>query len=104
MNVGSKVASVNGVSVILNEPVKIINNNTMVPLRFISDSIGAAVSANGTILLSNNNSKTMYDINLPILVSGNYVRNLTNTDFLQLVVVDFFYNPSTKTVSQYDFF
>ncbi|WP_419875245.1 copper amine oxidase N-terminal domain-containing protein [Candidatus Pristimantibacillus sp. PTI5] len=105
MNVGSKVASVNGVSVILNEPVKIINNNTMVPLRFISDSIGAAVSsANGTILISNNNSKTMYDINLPILVSGNYVRNLTNTDFLQLVVVDFFYNPSTKTVSQYDFF
>lgn len=104
MNVGSKVASVNGVSVILNEPVKVINNTTMVPLRFISDSLGAGVSsANETILISNDNSNTIYDNNLPILVSGNDVRNLTDTDYLQLKVVDFFYNTSSKKVREYDY-
>ncbi|QJD87282.1 copper amine oxidase N-terminal domain-containing protein [Cohnella herbarum] len=105
MVVGSKIARVNGVTVILSEPVELINNTTMVPLRFIVDCLGASVSsAEGIIHISNNNSSTMYDIDLPVQVTGNYVVNLRGEEFLELNIVDFFYDPITKKVSEYDFY
>lgn len=43
MHIGSKNATVNGQSVILDEPPAIINGRTMVPLRFVSEALGAQV-------------------------------------------------------------
>lgn len=36
-------ALVNGRRVVLDEPARLINGRTMVPLRFVSESLGAAV-------------------------------------------------------------
>ncbi|BBI33339.1 stalk domain-containing protein [Cohnella abietis] len=104
MSKGSKIARVNGISVILKEPVSVVNNTFMAPLNFITDSLGAGLSsANGTILISNDYKQTMYNIDLPISVSGNYVSNLTGTDYLELIIVDFFYDPKAKKVNEYDY-
>ncbi|MGF7046493.1 hypothetical protein J2T13_000969 [Paenibacillus sp. DS2015] len=43
LKIGSKQAMVNGVSVQLTEAPKVINNNTFVPLRFVSEALGAKV-------------------------------------------------------------
>ncbi|MFD0712399.1 copper amine oxidase N-terminal domain-containing protein [Paenibacillus sp. GCM10027626] len=43
LKVGSKQAKVNGTAVTLQMPAQLINGNTMVPLRFISESLGADV-------------------------------------------------------------
>jgi hypothetical protein len=42
--IGSTIASVNGRSVALDVPAQIVNGRTMVPLRFISESLGAEVN------------------------------------------------------------
>ncbi len=59
LQIGSKVAYCNGNQVLLQTPGKIVNGNTMVPLRFVSEALGAAVDWNKetqTItILSNNN-------------------------------------------------
>lgn len=43
-SIGSKQATVNGREQALDIPAQIINNRTMVPVRFISESLGAKVS------------------------------------------------------------
>ena len=43
IKIGSKTANVNGVSMVMNIPAKIINNKTMIPLRFVSSSVGLEV-------------------------------------------------------------
>lgn len=40
---GSRTATINGRTVSLNEPVSMINNRTMVPIRFVSEALGARV-------------------------------------------------------------
>lgn len=47
MAIDSNKALVNGKQIILDISPKIINNRTMVPLRFISESLGAEVTWNG---------------------------------------------------------
>lgn len=41
--IGNKLASVNGLSITLDVPPRIINSRTLVPLRFVSESFGADV-------------------------------------------------------------
>jgi len=43
IKIGSKNATVNGVSKTMSIPAKIINNKTMIPLRFVSESVGLDV-------------------------------------------------------------
>ncbi|MBE0450856.1 MAG: hypothetical protein IBX70_08415 [Clostridia bacterium] len=45
--IGNKLASVNGLSVTLDVPPKILNERTLVPLRFVSESFGADVGWDG---------------------------------------------------------
>lgn len=42
--INSKVSKVNGVLKALDVPARIIDNNTMVPVRFVSEALGASVS------------------------------------------------------------
>ena len=46
--VGSRTATVNGKNVSLDVPAKIVNSRTLVPLRFVSESLGAQVDWNNT--------------------------------------------------------
>lgn len=47
LQVGNPVASRNGVSVALDQPPVIVGGRTLVPLRFVSEALGAAVGWNG---------------------------------------------------------
>lgn len=60
LKVGSKTASVNNRNVSLDAPAQILNGATMVPVRFVSETLGAQVDWNGlsqvvTITTSNRN-------------------------------------------------
>lgn len=101
LQLNSKIANINGVTVILGEPAKIVNGTTMVPLRLISESLGATVTteSDNSISIWNTKNSTMYENNLPILISGNFVRNLSKSDMLSLQIVDFYYNTTEKKVS-----
>lgn len=46
--IGSKVASVNGTSTALEQPVIIVAGNTLVPVRFVAEQLGLQVEWNGT--------------------------------------------------------
>jgi outer membrane protein TolC len=53
--IDSVFASINGSRVVLDEPAHIVNDRTVVPLRFISEALGADVQwdgANRTVLIS----------------------------------------------------
>ena len=57
LTVGSRQAAVNNLPTLLDVPAFTINGRTMVPLRFISEALGAGVqwlSANDTILINSN--------------------------------------------------
>lgn len=43
MQIGNNVAFVNGQSVSLDVPPQIINGRTLVPIRFVSENLGAEV-------------------------------------------------------------
>ena len=56
LRVGSAIANVNGEKYTLDSPPVIVNGNTMVPVRFISDQSGATVEWNDstkTVYISN---------------------------------------------------
>ncbi|GGO00806.1 stalk domain-containing protein [Saccharibacillus kuerlensis] len=48
LTIGSKSATVNGSSVTLDVPARVVNGSTVVPLRFISESLGQGVNWNAT--------------------------------------------------------
>lgn len=55
LRLGDKIAKKNGAEIMLDAPPKVIDGTTMVPLRFISESLGAKVEydkANNRILIS----------------------------------------------------
>ena len=59
LTVGSRQAAVNGAPEMLDVPAFTINGRTMVPLRFISEALGAGVqwnAANATILINSGGS------------------------------------------------
>jgi phosphate transport system substrate-binding protein len=43
LTLGSRTATINGRTVSLTEPANLINNRTMVPIRFVSEALGARV-------------------------------------------------------------
>ncbi len=43
LQIGNKIAVVNGKSVLLDQPPEIVNGRTMVPIRFVSEVLGAKV-------------------------------------------------------------
>ena len=43
LQIGNKKATVNGKTLMLDAPPTIVNNRTFVPLRFISEALGASV-------------------------------------------------------------
>jgi len=43
LNIGSSVAYLNGEEVIIDVPAQLIDNRAFVPLRFISEALGAQV-------------------------------------------------------------
>ena len=47
LTLNKETATVNGESISLAVPAKLINGNTMVPLRFVSESLGAEVNWDG---------------------------------------------------------
>lgn len=53
LTVGQLEASVNGQSVTLDVPPQIVDDRTMVPLRFIAESLGGTVEWNGTTRTAN---------------------------------------------------
>lgn len=46
LQIGNNTATINGYQVLLDVPAQIVNNRTLVPLRFISESLGAVVDWN----------------------------------------------------------
>ena len=48
LKIGDKNATINGSATTMSTPAKIINNKTMIPLRFVSTSIGLNVSWNAS--------------------------------------------------------
>jgi len=75
--VGQLTATINGVSVVLGAPAQEVNGRIMVPLRFISDSLGAALAVSGTQikLTTTEASKGPYYTGLPLEITNTYVRN-----------------------------
>lgn len=104
LQTGSKVASVNGISFILKEPVQVVKGTTMAPLRFLSEALGSNIISNDKeISISDNNGSSIYYNNLPITISGKYVVNKTQS-LLEVNIVDFFYYPHLNKVKEYDFY
>ncbi len=53
LTIGSKTALVNGVPMIMLQPAEIVNRRTLIPLRFVSETIGAEVDyANSTATIN----------------------------------------------------
>ncbi|QHT62535.1 copper amine oxidase N-terminal domain-containing protein [Paenibacillus lycopersici] len=105
LGLGNRVASVNGVTVIMSVPAQVINGATMVPLRFVSDCLGASVTSDPkTKLISIKTGKaaTKFQHGLPLVISGNYVRNIAKTNFLYVTFVDFFYDTEKQAIVEYE--
>lgn len=69
LKIGSTKPTVNGKATTISIPAQIIKNRTMVPLRFVSEALGAAVNWNGTKRTITINSKVVaYDLvlNFPV--------------------------------------
>lgn len=69
LKIGSTKPTVNGKVTSISIPAQIIKNSTMVPLRFVSEALGANVNWNGTKRTITINSKIVaYDIvlNFPV--------------------------------------
>ncbi len=76
LKIGDKTAYLNGESMQLEVPSKIINDKTFVPLRFISESLGAEVDWNNntrTVTISLDNSSEIH---------GNTSGNISNGGFV----------------------
>lgn len=49
LKIGSKQAYINQISYILDAPAQILNDRTLVPIRFVSEALGATVQWNGPL-------------------------------------------------------
>ncbi|PJO41235.1 copper amine oxidase N-terminal domain-containing protein [Lysinibacillus xylanilyticus] len=97
--VGSKTATVNGQKITLDVPPQIINGRTLVPLRFISEALGAKVDWNSQ-------TKTVY-ITTYVGADRYYFVNL-QTKNLELISEDRYdqedpFNSSRELVSDFIF-
>lgn len=60
--IGKKEADVNGLPILLDAPAQIINDRTMVPLRFVSTNLGAKVEWDGVNYVATVNTGAIADI------------------------------------------
>ncbi|MBE7052650.1 MAG: hypothetical protein E7391_00040 [Ruminococcaceae bacterium] len=65
LQINNTVAKVNGADVTLDVPAQIVNSRTLVPVRFISESLGALVGWNGdtrtvTVTLASSNDNLIF--------------------------------------------
>jgi len=89
--VGEPVGFVNGVSVFLGAPAEQVNGRVMVPLRFLTEGLGAAMEfRNGTYLIKTAaKSKSGYYSGLPLQITDTSVKNIGYTA-LNVTYVEFF--------------
>lgn len=67
VRLGSSLAMVNGASVALDEPARLVNGRTMVPLRFVAESLGAKVSyTSGLVAIETGTTLP----SVPVVVTG----------------------------------
>lgn len=66
LKIGSTKPTVNGVTKTISIPAQIINSSTMVPLRFVSEALGAHVHWDGAVrkitIISSNGMAPIYDV------------------------------------------
>lgn len=98
--VGSKTATVNGQKITLDVPPQIINGRTLVPLRFISEALGAKVDWNNktkTVSITTVEvSDRYYFVNLQTLI----LESISEDRYYQ---EDDIFNPSREIVSDFIF-
>ena len=57
LQIGSTTAYINGTATILDVPAQAMNDRTMVPIRFVSEAMGASVVWDGTCANNNDHNK-----------------------------------------------
>ncbi|MBU8905954.1 stalk domain-containing protein [Desertibacillus haloalkaliphilus] len=108
LQIGSSVAFVNGTVVHLQQPAEIVNNRTLVPLRFVSESLGAKVSWNNTTKTvaittlnaqhgSSNDRDNQTENSQEVTVNGIEIGDLQSS------VIARFGEPERSTKSEYGF-
>jgi len=73
LKIDDKIAIVNGKNVILDSPATVINNRTLVPLKFIAESTGASVTWDGTsrtVLIEEKNESKSEEYTLIAVYGG----------------------------------
>jgi len=70
LKLNSEVASVDGVTVQMDAPPRLIGNSTMVPLRFVAQALGASVNWNSSIRLVTITSAGHADVPVIVQYSG----------------------------------
>jgi len=75
LTINSSIATKNGESIILDVPAALIDNYTMVPIRFVADGLGAAVDYN-TI---QNSVNITYGVRTIVLWPGSTIAKVDNT-------------------------
>lgn len=91
ITLGEPVGYMNGVVSVLGAPAAEINGRVMVPLRFLTDGLGASiVNKNGTYLIQTANlDKSAYYSGLPLQITDTTVKNL-GTETLKVSYVEYF--------------
>lgn len=104
MKVGDTYAMINGKRVSLDVPAMLINSRTMVPTRFIAESLGANVEWDGvrnTVLINKNKNKSIGNMNVSLKdnglnIRGNTVGNLSNAGKVAMQGDSIYYNEQDK--------
>ncbi len=73
MKIGNNQATVNSQTVTMDVPPKIINNSTMIPIRFVSESMGYFVKYDSGII-SITNYELLTDADFPVESDPNWTR------------------------------
>lgn len=111
LTIGSKKATVNGKSITLAVPAQTINGSTMVPLRFVSEALGANVNwnpstntvtiqADGVAVTPSKPADSGQVVNGIKALYGNHtygVKNQTEYDAVMEVIKDRVKNVNTET-------
>jgi hypothetical protein len=106
LKIGQNEAFVNGKSVTLDVPPKIINDRTMVPLRFISESIGAKVewlaAERGIIITQTDPYITLGGVTVALNDTLTYVESvLGKADRVEVSGYDFSWHVFNKDYSRF---
>jgi len=99
--IGSKTATVNGQKIALDVPPQIINGRTLVPLRFISEALGAKVDWNNqtkTVSITTYDAAERYyfvnlqTLNLEVISEDRYYQEVDQPNSSKELVSDFVFN------------